>query len=146
MTDQICDRCHKQERIPTHQAIKFDTQVQYLCTECNEKYNTFMNELKKTSGGARAGKPGNLSYNIQGECGRCGQPDYIPEHQKVKDISTSTEHYLCGDDWEQFRTWYHKERYTQGSKQTTPQNIATQVNNILNQQNMLPPTTKRRFP
>lgn len=32
--EQICSRCFHQERIPTHQFVKFDTKVQYLCRHC----------------------------------------------------------------------------------------------------------------
>lgn len=34
MSHQVCSRCRKPARIPTHQFVKFDTVVQYLCGDC----------------------------------------------------------------------------------------------------------------
>ncbi|MCI0342688.1 MAG: hypothetical protein L0216_16370 [Planctomycetales bacterium] len=34
MAKIACDRCGKIEAIPTHQFVKFDDKVRYLCSEC----------------------------------------------------------------------------------------------------------------
>ena len=34
MSKQMCDRCRKEESIPTHQFVKFDNEVRYLCSDC----------------------------------------------------------------------------------------------------------------
>ena len=31
---QTCKRCRSEQEIPTHQFVKFDTSVQYLCDRC----------------------------------------------------------------------------------------------------------------
>ncbi len=46
MSLQTCDRCHKQEHIPTHQYVKFDTQVQYLCSDCWEKFREWFHKQR----------------------------------------------------------------------------------------------------
>ncbi len=38
MDKQTCNRCFHQEHIPTHQYVKFDDQVYYLCVECWEGF------------------------------------------------------------------------------------------------------------
>lgn len=38
MEKQTCKRCFHQEEIPTHQFVKFDGQVQYICRECWEGF------------------------------------------------------------------------------------------------------------
>lgn len=35
---QVCERCRTEEAIPTHQFVKFDTGVQYLCKVCWEDF------------------------------------------------------------------------------------------------------------
>lgn len=34
MEMQKCERCHGEEYIPTHQYLKFEDQVHYLCQAC----------------------------------------------------------------------------------------------------------------
>ena len=34
MDKQTCCRCFQQEEIPTHQYVKFDEKLQYLCGDC----------------------------------------------------------------------------------------------------------------
>lgn len=34
MTDQKCERCRTAEYIPTHQYVKFESDVHYLCQAC----------------------------------------------------------------------------------------------------------------
>ncbi len=38
MDKQTCSRCFYQEVIPTHQYVKFDEEVQYLCRDCWEAF------------------------------------------------------------------------------------------------------------
>lgn len=42
MEHQRCARCGKSEPIPTHQFVKFDNKVQYLCKECWEVFRAWM--------------------------------------------------------------------------------------------------------
>ena len=41
MEFQRCQRCGREEHIPTHQFVKFDNRVQYLCKECWENFRTW---------------------------------------------------------------------------------------------------------
>ncbi len=41
MENQKCERCGRQEYIPTHQYVKFDQKVQYLCKSCWEGFRTW---------------------------------------------------------------------------------------------------------
>ena len=36
-----CSRCRKSERIPTHQFVKFDLNVQYLCDGCWKNFRSW---------------------------------------------------------------------------------------------------------
>lgn len=38
MESHTCDRCFCREHIPTHQLLKFDDRVQFLCSECWEEF------------------------------------------------------------------------------------------------------------
>jgi hypothetical protein len=38
---QTCHRCYTREHIPTHQFVKFDTRVHYLCLRCWEAFRTW---------------------------------------------------------------------------------------------------------
>lgn len=38
MKDVTCERCLHAEPIPTHQFVKFDDEVQYLCKSCWEDF------------------------------------------------------------------------------------------------------------
>lgn len=38
MDKQTCKRCFHQEEIATHQFVKFDDRVQYLCRQCWEGF------------------------------------------------------------------------------------------------------------
>ncbi|MBI3267618.1 MAG: hypothetical protein HYZ53_01245 [Planctomycetes bacterium] len=38
MSTQRCARCEHEEHIPTHQFVKFDLHVHYLCKSCWEKF------------------------------------------------------------------------------------------------------------
>ena len=35
---QKCERCHVEEYIPTHQYVKFDDKVNYVCQKCWEHF------------------------------------------------------------------------------------------------------------
>jgi hypothetical protein len=41
MSAQICCRCHAEQYIPTHQYVKFDATVYYLCSECWELFRNW---------------------------------------------------------------------------------------------------------
>ena len=41
METQRCERCGRKEYIPTHQFVKFDNKVQYLCRECWENFRAW---------------------------------------------------------------------------------------------------------
>jgi len=36
--ERACDRCFDRASIPTHQMVKFDERVQYLCQGCWEEF------------------------------------------------------------------------------------------------------------
>ena len=38
MTDQKCERCRTPEYIPTHQYVKFEGDVHYVCQACWELF------------------------------------------------------------------------------------------------------------
>ncbi len=38
---QTCQRCFCREPIPTHQFVKFDLKVYYLCQRCWEKFRSW---------------------------------------------------------------------------------------------------------
>ena len=38
MDKVTCQRCFQEEGIPTHQFVKFDEKVQYLCRQCWEGF------------------------------------------------------------------------------------------------------------
>ena len=38
MDKETCHRCFQEEGIPTHQYVKFDDKVQYLCRQCWEGF------------------------------------------------------------------------------------------------------------
>ena len=38
MESCACDRCFDREQIPTHQMVKFDDRVQFLCRNCWEEF------------------------------------------------------------------------------------------------------------
>ena len=38
MSLETCQRCLHEEAIPTHQFVKFDEEVQYLCKGCWEEF------------------------------------------------------------------------------------------------------------
>ncbi|MCI0650488.1 MAG: hypothetical protein L0Z55_01245 [Planctomycetes bacterium] len=38
MERETCQRCYLEEKIPTHQFVKFDLHVHYLCKECWEGF------------------------------------------------------------------------------------------------------------
>ena len=33
-----CERCHAEEYIPTHQFVKFDEKINYVCQKCWEQF------------------------------------------------------------------------------------------------------------
>lgn len=42
MSTQRCARCKREEYIPTHQFVKFDLKVHYLCSGCWERFRRWM--------------------------------------------------------------------------------------------------------
>lgn len=42
-----CHRCREQEDIPTHQFVKFDTEVRYLCRRCWEDFRRWFHHGAK---------------------------------------------------------------------------------------------------
>lgn len=38
MSAQKCERCRQEEYIPTHQYVKFEDNVHYLCQACWERF------------------------------------------------------------------------------------------------------------
>lgn len=53
MDKQRCARCGEEEQIPTHQFVKFDLQVHYLCGGCWERFRTWFHRGRgeRVSGG-----------------------------------------------------------------------------------------------
>jgi hypothetical protein len=50
-----CQRCRCQEYIPTHQFVKFDERVQYVCAKCWEAFRKwFFVGTRANSGGDAA--------------------------------------------------------------------------------------------
>lgn len=43
MASQPCNRCGKEEYIPTFQYVKFDGEVKYLCQNCWEAFRKWFN-------------------------------------------------------------------------------------------------------
>jgi hypothetical protein len=43
MNKQKCQRCNNHEYIPTFQFVKFDNQVQYLCSSCWQTFRRWFN-------------------------------------------------------------------------------------------------------
>ena len=56
MSVQMCERCGKEEYIPTYQFVKFDLKVNYVCKDCWEEFRAWMLmkkvEEKRFIGGA----------------------------------------------------------------------------------------------
>lgn len=50
MHSQQCSRCKREEYIPTHQYVKFDTEVQYLCSECWARFREWFNRQRFQGG------------------------------------------------------------------------------------------------
>ena len=44
-----CKRCRAEECIPTHQFVKFDVQVNYLCKQCWESFRKWFFHGQKVS-------------------------------------------------------------------------------------------------
>ena len=44
-----CDRCRAEEYIPTHQYVKFDTTVYFLCDECWDLFRSWFYRGPKAS-------------------------------------------------------------------------------------------------
>lgn len=49
-----CDRCGRVEDIPTHQYVKFDDKISYLCTSCWDEFRRWA--IKKGSLGGGTGE------------------------------------------------------------------------------------------
>ncbi len=47
MSRQNCSRCGQEEHIPTHQFVKYDLEVKYLCGSCWEDFRAFMNARER---------------------------------------------------------------------------------------------------
>lgn len=48
-----CQRCRTEDAIPTHQFVKFDERVQYLCRRCWEDFRRWFHHGNKLfSGGS----------------------------------------------------------------------------------------------
>ncbi len=43
MKGHSCSRCREADVIPTHQVVKFDTRVQYLCGCCWQQFRSWFN-------------------------------------------------------------------------------------------------------
>ena len=46
---QTCRRCFCQEAIPTHQTVKFDTQMYFLCRKCWEDFRRWFHWGRRTA-------------------------------------------------------------------------------------------------
>lgn len=47
MEIQKCQRCHHEEYIPTHQYVKFDDKVHYLCEDCWQHFRRWFMQAPK---------------------------------------------------------------------------------------------------
>ncbi len=54
MNHMPCRRCGSEEIIPTHQYVKFDITVQYLCSDCWEEFRRWFNQGHNTTQTRRA--------------------------------------------------------------------------------------------
>ena len=54
MEKHTCQRCRCQEYIPTHQFVKFDEKVQYVCAKCWEAFRKFFFVGTRANGGGDA--------------------------------------------------------------------------------------------
>lgn len=51
MDQQRCERCRTEEYIPTHQYLKFDDKVSYVCRRCWDRFRKwFFCSTKEKSG------------------------------------------------------------------------------------------------
>jgi transposase-like protein len=91
-----CDRCGREEKIPTYQGLVINDHAQYLCNNCNIRFFEWLNRGRK--GGANRGS--NCS------CGRCMIDEYISDHHQVHHLNLNS-HYLCGDCVDGFTNWYN---------------------------------------
>ncbi|MBI4578022.1 MAG: hypothetical protein HY722_17305 [Planctomycetes bacterium] len=44
MIGMSCKRCGRDEYIPTHQFVKFDSEVNYVCEECWAEFRRWFNQ------------------------------------------------------------------------------------------------------
>ena len=49
--EQKCHRCGEHEDIPTHQYVKFDQKIHYLCKGCWETFRSWMMTGNETLNG-----------------------------------------------------------------------------------------------
>lgn len=49
MEKHTCQRCRCQEYIPTHQFVKFDERVQYVCARCWEAFRKWFFAATRTN-------------------------------------------------------------------------------------------------
>ena len=50
MSKHVCDRCRREEDIPTHQFVKFDNEVRYLCSDCWQRFREWYFRRPTASG------------------------------------------------------------------------------------------------
>jgi hypothetical protein len=98
-----CGRCRKNEDMPTHQGIKFDDRVRYLCGYCDEALMAWYN--RKSRGRASTGN--------QQQCGRCKEEETIPDDHTIKPLGRD-EIYFCDNCWGEFENWYYRNESKQG--------------------------------
>lgn len=85
---QKCNRCDKEDRIPTHQGIKFDLKNFYFCSEC-------------------WGKLGKWRYDTpKSECVRCKKR--ISKGKLVTWLNTLDDALLCEDCFSWLKKWIEK--------------------------------------
>ena len=51
-----CHRCYTREYIPTHQFVKFDTRIHYLCEKCWEAFRSWFHWGRKPVSAAAEGQ------------------------------------------------------------------------------------------
>ncbi|MBI3267822.1 MAG: hypothetical protein HYZ53_02280 [Planctomycetes bacterium] len=51
MLSHKCDRCRNEEYIPTHQFVKFDERVQFVCKRCWDGFKKWFFYGVKPAGG-----------------------------------------------------------------------------------------------
>lgn len=106
--DTICERSRTKEYIPTHQYVKFEDDMHYLCRECWDLFKGWYYRGARTSD--RIIKEGHAPRDKAGvyPCNRCETEEHIPPHQnlgfgdepnKVRD--------LCQACYELFKGWYY---------------------------------------